>query len=828
MVKSAAMDRFFASIATAFLLHLTVWPVLAQDGENSRRGDPFVTPPGGREADPFAAHPAPQDEGSANLLPAKGRIEADEDGDPLGWSLKRWQGSESWKGELTNEGRNGERCLKVSSHEPTDACWISEEIEVKPHTLYTLSAMIRTENVEAEDGAKGAVVGVFPFRKYTRALQGTNDWKRVYGRFETGDEGKVEVMLLLGGDGRAKGKVWFSDISLREAKRAGPSEDHGAVAEADDEPSPPPPPTYRRPSFDDPVFSPEGLTLDRDQVVSLAEDIATIVVGFSDQTEISDPVFQAHALGIALRLDPRNRLAVIANGQLDQGQKLKPTGEHSDLDRYWRQLDKWARLLHSDDATKDDKALGLYLGDLARRIHPDKGFAGQFAVAHPGDLGAAWARIVPPPPPPPVPQQTPDVAENTTPEPEPEPDKDDADPERPSGDPVQPNPGTDGERYKIPARFPVLTASLFVPVQTGGSESRAALRKVTLSFRDYQYDTYWDEGGEQKRRIPHSNQGPTEMRFDDEWGRLRDGWNDRVYPMLDRRYDGWPQRGVVDVAIPDYQGNSGSNALLAVAICFEAMARGLTLDPKVAAVGSWNEEDGFRGHSHLPGIVLGYAKDWPEILIVGPGSLPDLERVAATGLVTPFLCTQIIEVSTFGEAVAIASGQPSPETKASLEAYRAIMAVRTKMDPGAMVQNRHVLEKLREVSAANPKHLSAALMLKASESQQPLDFKASAEIVSRLFRSLEQLAENDLEWVTPEEGLKAIEIFSERMREFKPRLDRGLDRHLTRLDDCTRALGEAARLRERKSGTAMNRVENARTLVRVFRQNLDLAIAAGR
>lgn len=807
------MDRFFAPIAAALFLGLASWPVTADSGDGSETGDPFASPPGAAQKD--VAPPESSDGQSlgSNLLPRKGFPFRKSDDQPNGWFFSERESDGKSRGEIVDEGMNGGPCFKITHEDSTRSSWRLADVEIKPNTRYELAVFMRTENIEAEEG-KGATFGIQDLDRFARPLNGTNNWKRQVLEFFSEDQTRITILLSNRAD---KGTAWFSRLSLRESL-----EDE----EKDEDSEPAPPPVYRRPSFDDPVFSPEGLTLDRDQVLALAEDIATVVVGFSDHPEISNPVFQSHALGIALRLDPRNRLAVIANGQLDQGQKLKPTGEHSDLDKYWNRLDKWARLLHADDTTTDDKALGLYLGDLARRIHPDKGFAGQFALAHPGDLDAAWARIVPPPPP--VQPVAPEVAENTTPEPAPEPDEGDVDPERPPVEPIQPSRGTDNERFKIPDRFPLLTASLFVPVQTGGAESRAALRKVTLSFRDYEYHTYWDESGEKKRRIPHSNQGPTELRFDDEWDRLRSSWNDRVYPMLDRRYEGWPKRGVVDVLIPDYGGNSGSNAVLAVAICFEAMARGLTLDPKVAAVGSWGDEEGFRGHSHLPGIVLGYAKDWPEILIVGPGSRADLERVAATGLVTPFLCTQIIEVSTFGEAVAIASGQPSPETKASLEAYRAIMAVRTKMDAGAMAQNRHVIDKLREVAAANPKHLSAALMLKAAENQQPLDFNASSEIVSRLFRSLEQLAENDLEWVSPEEGLKAIEIFSERMREFKPRLDRGLDRHLTRLDDCTRALGEAARLRERKSGTAMNRVENARTQVRAFRQNLDLAMAAGR
>ncbi|MFM7180704.1 MAG: hypothetical protein ACKO2G_04480 [Verrucomicrobiales bacterium] len=805
------MNRIIATIAIVFVLGLSQWPVIAQGG-----------------GDPFAAPKMEERKPMPNLLPGAGWIALDDEGNPKGWRLKHWRGSEEWKGQVVKEGPKGENCFKVSSGEITNSCWISREIEVKPNTRYEISARIRTENVEPEDGAKGAVVGVSPMREFSRALQGTNDWKRVFGHFETGeDEDKVEVMLLLGGEGRAKGTAWFSDVALREARGPAEEEEEDGT-EADDAPPPPPPPTYRRPSFEDPVFSAEALTLDRDQVLALAEDIATLVTNCADHSEIADPLFQAQALGIALRLDPRNRTAVVANGQLYQGQKLKPTGNNHNPYDYWTRIDQWAEKLHSSDATTDDQALGLYLGDLARRVRPDQGFATKFAAAHQGDLAAAWARIVPPPAPPVVPETPPEVADNTNPGEQPDPNETGSESNNSGTDTGNPEAVADNARYKIPDRFPLLTASLFVPVQTGGTESRAALRKATLTFRDYEFHSYWDDSGEKKRRIPHSNQENTYLAFDDNWYRLRDSWNDRVAPMLDRRYEGWPRRGVVDVEIPYYRGSSGSIAVLAVGICFEAMARGLTLDPKVAAVGSWGEEKDFRGHSHLPGVVLGYAKDWPEILIVGPGSRKDLEALAATGLVTPFLCTQIIEVSTFSEAVAIASGQPPPDIKASLEAYRAIMALRTKMDPGVLAKNRHVLDKLREVSSANSKHLSSALLLKAAENQAPLDFDASAKIVLRLFRSLEQLAENDLEWVSPEEGQKAIEVFTERMREFKPRLDRGLDRYLSRLDDCTKALTEAARLRDRDTGTALNRVENAREQVQAFRQSLDLGTAAGR
>lgn len=840
------MARHLAAIAASIVLSLAPGPIHAQNGENPADNDPFApapsdtpppaseeTPPPAapQESPPAEAHrPEPTGGGqnpaagrAPDLLPHDGEPRLDDEGEPEDWAFRTWGGSSEAEGTVTKEGRNGEACYKISSDSPTDSGWVSTEIKVKPRTRYGFTGWLRSENVDAEDHAKGVAIGIAPLQIYAEGLRGTSDWKRVRGTFDSGERDSVQMVLVLGGNGKAGGTAWFSGLSLREEIEG----EGSATGDKTPQVASSPPLAYRRPSMEDPIFNREALTLDRDQVVALAEDLALLVVDFPDHPEISRPDFQAQALGISLRLDPRNRNAVVANAQLDQGQKLKPSSGHPDLYQLWARLNVWAKCLHSPDATPDDKALGLYIGDLARRVRPGDGFASEFAKVHPGDLTSAWTRVLPPPPPPVQPESPADVAENTNKEPEPTPDAPEPEMDPSSGKEPE-TAGADEEQFKIPSKLPIETASLFAPVQTGSTESRAALRKVTLQFRDYEVRKTWEDGQEKERRSPLTNRGPTEIHFDQDWHGLRSVWNDRVSRYLDNRYDGWPQRGAIDVGIPFYTSNSGSTAALATAICFEAMARGLTLDPKVAAVGTWDDKQRLTTHSHLPGIIIGYGKDWPEILIVGPGSREPLEAVAATGLVSPFLTTQIIEVGSFGEAVAIATGQAPPGTKASLEAYRAIMALRGKMEPGALAQNRFVLDKLREITAANPSHLSSSLLLKASQNQAPLDFPGTIAVVSRLFRSLEQLSESDIEWVTSEEGAQAIELFNDRMREFKPRFDRGVDRIMPRLDDAIRALGESARLRDRTTGTAMNRIEAARQKMTVARQAIDLAAAAGR
>lgn len=841
------MARHLAAIAASLLLGLASGPLSAQNGDNPADNDPFAPAPPEDSAPPPQPTPASEEktpgsepppvpptsgndgaataERSPDLLPHEGEPRPDSDGEPENWEFRHWGGAGEAEGTIVKEGRNNEACFKLTSTQPTDSGWASSPVTVKPRTRYAFSGWIRSENVNAEDHAKGVAIGIAPLRIYAEGLRGTSDWKRVRGTFDSGDLDSVQFLLVLGGNGTANGTGWFTGLSLRE-QNDGAALVGGGKHPTGHSPTSPPP-TYRRPSMDDPIFNREGLTLDRDQVSALAEDLALLVVDFPDHPEISQPEFQAQALGIALRLDPRNRNAVVANGQLDQGQKIKPATSTPDLYQLWARLNVWAKALHSPDATPDDKALGLYIGDLARRVRPGDGFSEEFAKLHPGDLASAWTRVLPPPPPPVQPENPAEVAGNESTDPAPEPDT--PEPNMPSPTPEPPQTASeDQEVFKIPVKVPLESAALFVPVQTGGSESRAALRKVTLQFRDYEVRKTWEDGQEKERRYPLTNRGDTEVRIDGDWHGLRSVWHDRVARYLDNRYEGWPQRGAIDVDIPFYSGNSGSTAALATAICFEAMARGLTLDPKVAAVGTWDDKQQLTTHSHLPGIILGYGKDWPEILIVGPGSREPIEAVAATGLVSPFLTTQIIEVRSFGEAVAIASGQVPAEIKAAMEAYRPIMALRSKMEPGALAQNRFVLDKLREIQTGTERHLSSALLLKASENQSPLDFAGTLAVVSRLFRSLEQLSESDIEWVTSEEGAQAIEIFNDRMREFKPRFDRGVDRIMPRIDDAIRGLAEAARLRDRTTGTAMNRIETARQKMSVARQAIDLAAAAGR
>ena len=88
-------------------------------------------------------------------------------------------------------------------------------VDLKPHTTYTLSAWVKTENVTSE----GAQVypydygGVIDPSKWIRVV-GTTGWSYYSMQFTTGaDPSKARINFRLK---HATGSAWFDDIRLME------------------------------------------------------------------------------------------------------------------------------------------------------------------------------------------------------------------------------------------------------------------------------------------------------------------------------------------------------------------------------------------------------------------------------------------------------------------------------------------------------------------------------------------------------------------------------------------------------------------------------------
>ncbi|NCF89955.1 MAG: c-type cytochrome [Verrucomicrobiaceae bacterium] len=113
--------------------------------------------------------------------------------------------------------RTGERAVFIESAEGADTSYFTD-IAVEPNSEYELSAWVRTEDLKPRCGGRGAQLNIhaLPDQPRTEPLTGTNDWKQVKVRFETGGADSIGINCLYGGWGHATGKAWWDDVELRQ------------------------------------------------------------------------------------------------------------------------------------------------------------------------------------------------------------------------------------------------------------------------------------------------------------------------------------------------------------------------------------------------------------------------------------------------------------------------------------------------------------------------------------------------------------------------------------------------------------------------------------
>lgn len=110
------------------------------------------------------------------------------------------------------------RSYEIISPDYNDAMFY-KTINVEKNQPYKITCMVKTENVESEDGISGvgAHISIEGSTERSVAIQGTNDWQEIELIFNSKNRETINIGFRLGGNlGQAKGKAWFSDFKLEE------------------------------------------------------------------------------------------------------------------------------------------------------------------------------------------------------------------------------------------------------------------------------------------------------------------------------------------------------------------------------------------------------------------------------------------------------------------------------------------------------------------------------------------------------------------------------------------------------------------------------------
>ena len=110
------------------------------------------------------------------------------------------------------------KSYKIESQEYNDAMFY-EKVKVKKNTPYKVTCMVKTENVEAQNGNSGvgAQISIEGSTERSSAIQGTSDWQEIELIFNSKNKEEINIGFRLGGNlGEAKGTAWFSDFKIEE------------------------------------------------------------------------------------------------------------------------------------------------------------------------------------------------------------------------------------------------------------------------------------------------------------------------------------------------------------------------------------------------------------------------------------------------------------------------------------------------------------------------------------------------------------------------------------------------------------------------------------
>lgn len=110
------------------------------------------------------------------------------------------------------------KSYKIQNEDYNDSMF-HKNIEVKPNTPYRVTCMVKTENVENENGiyTGGAQIAIQDTVECSESVIGTTDWTMLTLMFNSKNRTNIDIGFRLGGyQEKSKGTAWFSDFKIEE------------------------------------------------------------------------------------------------------------------------------------------------------------------------------------------------------------------------------------------------------------------------------------------------------------------------------------------------------------------------------------------------------------------------------------------------------------------------------------------------------------------------------------------------------------------------------------------------------------------------------------
>ena len=175
----------------------------------------------------------PGEDSSATRKPVKtnliknGSFETIHNKNPQHWRTVVYSGNAVH--EVVDGGRNGGKCVKVSSVGGADASW-AFDVAVKRNTRYRLTSYIKTVDFNKHTGF-GAQLYLRELGAYgkSKAVSKSQGWTKITTEFNSKGSTKLGINLLMGGWGQSKGQAFWDDVEMIEMAPGEGSMPAGAI-----------------------------------------------------------------------------------------------------------------------------------------------------------------------------------------------------------------------------------------------------------------------------------------------------------------------------------------------------------------------------------------------------------------------------------------------------------------------------------------------------------------------------------------------------------------------------------------------------------------------
>jgi len=211
------------------------------------------------------------------------------------------------------------------------------------------------------------------------------------------------------------------------------------------------------------------------------------------------------------------------------------------------------------------------------------------------------------------------------------------------------------------------------------------------------------------------------------------------------RHEGWPRGYRIELAFADkYSSKDGPSAAVACALLLESLVSGIVLSDDFAVTGDLNADGTVQPVGGVTAKLRAANKSELKVVAIPEGNRDSAVDLAISEGMEPFLGTQMISISSFDEALALARHDRNSMVKVAISNFE-ILSAELRANPGAL-GSPATLQTLMNIARVAPNHVSAKVLLALAQNRLPdrLSAAGSLEAVDATVAGVLEAAGSDL------------------------------------------------------------------------------------